>query len=82
LLRPFFCRFLNDILNKCQTDVLVDFTIAQATMPAVRIAAKQGINLVIGTTGLTTDNINEIEQLSMTNKIGIVVAPNFALGRF
>ncbi len=71
---------LNDILNKCQTDVLVDFSIAQAAMPAARIAAKQGINLVIGTTGLTTDNINEMERLSKDNKIGIVVAPNFALG--
>ncbi len=71
---------LNDILNKCQADVLVDFTIAQATMSAVRIAAKQGVNLVIGTTGLTTDNIDEMKRLSITNKIGIVVAPNFALG--
>ena len=68
------------ILSKCQADVLVDFTIAQATIPAARIAAKQGINLVIGTTGLTTDNIDEMERLSKDNKIGVVLAPNFALG--
>ncbi|MFC2057199.1 4-hydroxy-tetrahydrodipicolinate reductase [Chloroflexota bacterium] len=71
---------LNDILSKHQTDVLVDFSIAEATMPAARIAAKQGINLVIGTTGLAIDNIDEIERLSKDNKIGIVLAPNFALG--
>ena len=71
---------LNDILNKCQTDVLVDFTIAQATMPAVRKAAEQGVNLVIGTTGLTANELAEIEQLSKDNRIGVVVAPNFALG--
>ncbi len=71
---------LDDILNKCQPDGLVDFTIAEATMPAVRTAAKRGINLVIGTTGLTTENIDEMEQLSRANSIGIVVAPNFALG--
>lgn len=71
---------LNDILNKCQTDVMVDFTIAKATMPAVRTAAKKGINLVIGTTGLVADELSEMEQISKDNKIGIVVAPNFALG--
>ena len=49
-------------------------------MPAVRTAAKQGIDLVIGTSGLTTDDIDEMERLSKDNKIGIVVAPNFALG--
>ncbi len=75
-----FSSNLDRILTGCQPDVLVDFTIAQATMPAVRIAAKQGVNLVIGTTGLTADEISEIERLSVAHKIGTVVAPNFALG--
>ena len=35
---------LEYILTSCRPDVLIDFTIAQATMPAVRIAAKQGVN--------------------------------------
>jgi 4-hydroxy-tetrahydrodipicolinate reductase len=68
------------ILDICQADVLVDFTVAQATMPAVRIAAPKGINLVIGTSGLTGDDLKEIEQLSAAHKVGAVVAPNFALG--
>lgn len=70
---------LEYILTRCQPDVLVDFTIAQATMPAVRIAAKQGVNLVIGTTGLSADNISEIDQLTKAHRVGAVVAPNFAL---
>ncbi len=68
------------ILEKCQADVMVDFTIAKATMPAARAAAKLGVNLVIGTTGLTADELNELGNLSKVNKIGIVAAPNFALG--
>jgi len=75
-----FSSSLDHILTSCQPDVLVDFTTAQATMPAVRTAAKQGVNLVIGTTGLTADEISEMERLSIAHKIGIVVAPNFALG--
>ncbi len=75
-----FSSNLEHILTTCQPDVLVDFTVAQVTMPAVRIAAKKGVNLVVGTTGLTADEINEIDQLSRTHKVGAVVAPNFALG--
>ena len=75
-----FSSNLDHILTSCQPEVLVDFTIAQAAMPAVRIAAKHGVNLVIGTTGLTANDISEIEQLSTAHKVGIVVAPNFALG--
>ena len=75
-----FSSNLEYILTSCRPDVLVDFTIAQATMPAVRIATKQGVNLVIGTTGLTTDELSEIARLALANKVGAVVAPNFALG--
>jgi len=71
---------LEYVLTKCKPEVLVDFTIAQATMPAVRIATKQGVNLVIGTTGLTPDDISEIERLTRVHHVGAVVAPNFALG--
>lgn len=75
-----FSSSLETILADCRPDVLVDFTTAQAVMPAVRIAAEHGVNLVIGTTGLTADNLGEIEKLSTAHKVGAVVAPNFALG--
>ena len=75
-----FSSDLGYILTKCRPDVLVDFTIAQAAMTAVRIATKERVNLVIGTTGLTADDIDEIEQLTRAHQVGAVVAPNFALG--
>jgi len=71
---------LNDVLTKCQPEVLVDFTIAQAAMPAVRLAMERGISLVIGTTGLKTEEVEEIDRLAQTHEVGVVVAPNFALG--
>ncbi|MFC2016792.1 4-hydroxy-tetrahydrodipicolinate reductase [Chloroflexota bacterium] len=75
-----FSADLDYILTSCQPDVLVDFTVAQATMPAVHIATKHGVNLVIGTTGLTADELSEIDRLAIACKVGAVVAPNFALG--
>jgi 4-hydroxy-tetrahydrodipicolinate reductase len=71
---------LDKILKSYRPDVLVDFTIAKATMPAVRMAAPGGVNLVIGTTGLTSADVKEIESLAIAYQVGAVVAPNFALG--
>jgi 4-hydroxy-tetrahydrodipicolinate reductase len=75
-----FSTDLKSIITVCQPDVVVDFTIAKAAMPAVRIAAEKGVNMVIGSTGYSTEELAEIESLARSSKIGIVVAPNFALG--
>jgi len=75
-----FSSDLGKILDDYQADVVADFSIAQATMPAVRVAAEKRVNLVIGTTGIKAENLDEMEQLAAEHKIGIVVAPNFALG--
>ena len=71
---------MGSILASQQPDVLADFTVARATMPAVPIATARKINLVIGTTGLTADDLDEIERLAVAHGVGAVVAPNFALG--
>ena len=71
---------LNSILTDCQPDVLVDFTVGPAMMPAVRIATETGVNLVIGTTGLTADDLAEIDRLAKAHDVGAVVAPNFTIG--
>jgi len=71
---------LEQVLATANPDVMVDFTLAGAAMPAIRLAAKKGVNMVIGTTGFTPEDIKEIEQLAKTNRVGIVLASNFALG--
>jgi 4-hydroxy-tetrahydrodipicolinate reductase len=71
---------LDSILESCRPDVMVDFTVAKAAMPAVRAAAARGVNIVSGTTGFTAGDIKEMEQLAAAHRIGMVLAPNFALG--
>lgn len=75
-----FSASLKSIIDSCNPDVMVDFSVARASMPALRIAAKQNVNMVIGTTGFTPDDLKEIQKLAEANEIGIVAAPNFALG--
>ncbi len=75
-----FSTDLEQILTATRPEVMVDFTLANATMPAVRTAVQHKVNLVIGTTGLTADNVTEIGQLAASHNVGIVLASNFALG--
>jgi len=68
------------MLSSTKPDVMVDFTVYKAAMPAIRIAAQKKVNLVIGTTGFSQQDIDEIDNLCRTNKIGAIVASNFAIG--
>jgi 4-hydroxy-tetrahydrodipicolinate reductase len=71
---------LESILDSCQPQVVVDFSTASAVMPLVRLTTEHGVNLVIGTTGLSADDTKEIDRLAKAKGVGIVMAPNFALG--
>jgi 4-hydroxy-tetrahydrodipicolinate reductase len=70
---------LDSLLEECDANVVVDFTTAEASMAAARIAAKRKVNLVIGTTGLSKENIAEIDQLCQSYDIAAVVVSNFSL---
>lgn len=76
---PFLTDFKSAIAT-CEPDVVVDFSIAKASMPVVRIAAKAGVNMVIGTTGFSAAELDEMQKLAEANEVGIITAPNFALG--
>jgi 4-hydroxy-tetrahydrodipicolinate reductase len=71
---------LDSILVSQKPDVLVDFSVAKAAMPAIRLAAKRKVNLVIGTTGFSATDVDEIRKLVETNGIGAIMASNFAIG--
>jgi 4-hydroxy-tetrahydrodipicolinate reductase len=71
---------LEPVIMSSKPDVLVDFSAAAAVIPMVRTAAKHHIDLVIGTTGLSAAELDEMEQLCREYDIGAIVAPNFSLG--
>ena len=60
-------------------DVAIDFSIAEAVPDNVRRLAAAGIDVVIGTTGWGAHEA-EIRQEAEARGIGVVAAPNFALG--
>jgi 4-hydroxy-tetrahydrodipicolinate reductase len=61
--------------------VLVDFTHPDVVMDNLRFAIDQGIHAVVGTTGLTDERLAMLrEWLQDAPGVGVLVAPNFAIG--
>ncbi|MGL1930953.1 MAG: 4-hydroxy-tetrahydrodipicolinate reductase [Desulfotalea sp.] len=58
-------------------DVIIDFTFHKATMEFARIAAKHGTALVIGTTGLSPEELAELKELSAS--FPCVHSPNMSV---
>ncbi|MGE5581221.1 MAG: 4-hydroxy-tetrahydrodipicolinate reductase [Bacillota bacterium] len=61
-------------------DVMVDFTTPASVMTNIRSALNAGVHVVVGTTGINPDNLQEIADLCAKNKANALVAPNFAIG--
>ena len=71
---------LEKLLMSSAPDVLVDFTNAAVCMEAATAAAGRSVNLVLGASGLTDSHLAQLDAMANDNGIGIIVAPNFALG--
>ncbi len=73
---------LDDIskLKDFDVDIVVDFTQPSAIFNNIKQYQDMKLKAVIGTTGLTKEEIETIEKLSKENNTGIIIAPNFSLG--
>ena len=61
-------------------DILIDFTQPASIYENALFCLNNGISIVIGTTGLKDDQIEELEELSKKNNLGCLIAPNFSTG--
>ena len=63
-----------------EADVWVDFTTPKVAYEHTRFALEHGFAPVVGTTGFTSDEIEELIELSRKRELGGLIAPNFAVG--
>ncbi|MDQ1395793.1 MAG: 4-hydroxy-tetrahydrodipicolinate reductase, partial [Acidimicrobiaceae bacterium] len=61
-------------------EVAVDFTVADAARENLRWCAAAGVHAVVGTTGLSADDFDELRRLFPSDGPNCLVAPNFAIG--
>jgi len=71
---------LKEMLISCQPDVVVDFTFPGIVFENSKTILASGTHVVVGTTGLMENQLKELEILAKEKGVGILVAPNFALG--
>lgn len=71
---------LKSELETVKPDVLVDFTIASAAVETVKTCAECGVNVVVGTTGLTDEQLDIMHKSIKENNIKAVISPNMATG--
>lgn len=68
-------------LDQAGVQVAVDFTTPDAVMGTLRHCVERGIHVVVGTTGFTDERLADVRELLAAHpRIGVVIAPNFALG--
>ena len=73
-------KSVEELAGRIKADVLVDFSTADAVLPAVRAAAQKGLSFVVGTTGLSDAAVKELEAIAVKHNVGGMAASNFALG--
>ena len=71
---------LSALLDQTKPDVVVDFTNASVAMDAAYIASEKKIDLVMGASGFSESQLQKLDDMANDNSVGIIVAPNFALG--
>lgn len=60
-------------------DVLIDFTSATAVKGNTLAAIEAGVHVVIGSSGLTATDFEEIEAAARERSVGVVASGNFSL---
>lgn len=73
-------RTIDEAKKSISFDVVVDFTQPKSIYENALYCLNNGIKIVIGTTGLKDDEINNLKELSVKNKTGCLIAPNFSTG--
>ena len=70
---------LEQVLKETRPDVLIDFTIAKAAVKNVCVAASLGVDLVVGTTGISSEQLSEMRE-AVEGNVAAVITPNFSVG--
>ena len=71
---------LSESIIRHRPHVIIDFSSPEASVKNIKILAKHNVNVVIGTTGLSSVGQKRMLVTAKNHKIGIVFAPNISFG--
>jgi 4-hydroxy-tetrahydrodipicolinate reductase len=75
----FIYASVSEALQSAEVDVLVDYTSAAAVKENVLTAVRAGVHVVVGSSGLTSDDYAELDRLARDRGVGVVAAGNFSI---
>jgi 4-hydroxy-tetrahydrodipicolinate reductase len=73
------CAPVAEALVSAAVEVLVDYTSAAAVKGNVWTAVEAGVHVVIGSSGLTSDDYEELDRLARDRGVGVIAAGNFSV---
>ncbi|WP_132305312.1 4-hydroxy-tetrahydrodipicolinate reductase [Paenibacillus sp. BK033] len=71
---------IEEALSRAKADVMVDFTVPALAYHHTKVAIEHGVRPIMGTTGFTPEQIEELDKLCQEKGIGALIAPNFSIG--
>ena len=74
------CSISQEYRNETINPVLVDFTHPDSVFENTRSAIAYGISPIVGTTGLTTSQIDDLSIFAQKAGVGCAIIPNFSVG--
>jgi 4-hydroxy-tetrahydrodipicolinate reductase len=77
--RGFVYATVAEALGSAQVDVLIDYTSAAAVKNNVWTAVGAGVHTVIGSSGLTSEDYEELDRLARDRGVGVIAAGNFSV---
>ncbi|MGN7476458.1 4-hydroxy-tetrahydrodipicolinate reductase [Solibacillus silvestris] len=76
---PIYINF-SELVQHTKPDVLVDLTNPHCVYERTKEALLHNVRPVVGTTGFTDEQLEELQQLAKEKQLGCIIAPNFAIG--
>jgi 4-hydroxy-tetrahydrodipicolinate reductase len=71
---------LGEVIADAGPEVVVDFTTPDTGYDNARACLEAGVHAVVGTTGLTAEQMRALGELAGGGEANCLVAPNFAIG--
>jgi len=71
---------LSETINTYQADIVIDFTNADVVYQNTQTIIHAGVHPVIGSSGLTAEQIQSLTNQCAKQSLGGIIAPNFSIG--
>ncbi|MEJ6951664.1 4-hydroxy-tetrahydrodipicolinate reductase [Natronospora cellulosivora (SeqCode)] len=68
------------LIVESKPDLIIDFTTPSVVMDNLKTGLSNGVDMIVGTTGITDVDLKVISKLAEENDANALIVPNFAIG--